>query len=227
MAIKRLDEYTNEELLELTEEQVETLIDLECAHEGVALLPVEAPIKPDDSKIGPDSVIYEIKNLEHFETMEDAQKVVEVASKLPRVQKQYLSHASYKEKKGPVDSDIGINIVKVFSEQHYANVATENARIEASLKAYKEAKEEYDELFEKHGEISESVISRLNVARNEKNMLDTLKDEAGRYISLAQGEKEIAKNFMINARPNQKDMIEEHFESWVVRLVTDRMRNVA
>ena len=225
MAIKRLDEYTNEELLELTEEQVKTLIDFECAHEGVALLPAEAPVKPAEEKVQPDTEIYEVSGLDYFKSHEDAKKVADLAASFERIDT--VSGGSYTKKiAGISTTDVRVSIVKAYSESHYAKIATENARIDANLKAYKEAKAKFDEIQNSRSDITEGVLAKLGDARQEKQMINTLMAEAARYISLAQGEKEIAKNFMVHARPNQKEMIDEHFESWVVSLVSDKMRSV-
>ena len=64
-AIKRLEDYTEQELLDLTEEQTIELIDIECAFNGVRMLP-ELPAKPSSEKPQPTANMARVMNINHF-----------------------------------------------------------------------------------------------------------------------------------------------------------------
>ena len=56
--MKRLTEYTNVELVALTEEELTNLVNTECAHEGAPLLSLVAPIAPVKPGVVPNAPCY-------------------------------------------------------------------------------------------------------------------------------------------------------------------------
>lgn len=63
--MKKLDEMSHDEIAALTKDQVNDLVDLECAEQGITL--TEKPVKPDVLKVDsePDLPVYEVGGL-HF-----------------------------------------------------------------------------------------------------------------------------------------------------------------
>uniref|UniRef100_A0A6M3IZK9 Uncharacterized protein n=1 Tax=viral metagenome TaxID=1070528 RepID=A0A6M3IZK9_9ZZZZ len=228
MSLKRLEDYTNEELLALSSENIDILIDLECAHAGVQLLP-DKPVPVVGNEINPDIDVFEVKvESNYFANREDAAEVVDLISSKKRMHLGYVSGPSYKRKiKGPDISPIDIRISKIFSEDLWSRIGIETEMIESKRKEYDEKKKEYDHIVESRQEISGTVFNKISAARQEKHMFDMLCNEARRYLKLSLGDKEIAMRFMIDVRPKDEQMIRDNFEEWVIEHVRDQMEGVA
>ena len=73
--MKRIGEYTEDELITLEDKEINDIIDYECALTGVSLLP-ESPTMPIKSEVVPDITAYEVGDFTFME-QEDALKLVE------------------------------------------------------------------------------------------------------------------------------------------------------
>ena len=217
--MKRLEDYTNEKLLALSSEEVDNLVDLECAHAGVQLL----PFKPESPKMekapSEDMVYFTISELE-FLKMEDAMAVAAFVAEKERIRTKYAGGGRYERVFSATVKEIPeIASKKLWSEVHYNQIAHIKERIESEKKAYESQKKEYDDIVESRAEISNSVLAAVEKAHSEKRTLDMLCRDARRYLKLSLGDKEIAKRFMLDACKNHIDHIDNHFEDWVIENV--------
>ncbi|MCK5613125.1 hypothetical protein KAR91_65230 [Candidatus Pacearchaeota archaeon] len=224
--IKRLEDCTDEDLLNMTEEQVEDLIDYECVHTGVRLLP-EMPVKPTEEAPKEDFEFFEVSELQ-FVNKEDAEKIAELAASMDRIESKYESGPTYTRiVTGTKKEDPGIQKKKKFSEEYLNQVKVKKQRIEERKKEYNELKKEYDDISEARSSIIDNVFNKLKEARQAGQRLIALRDESHRYLKLAIGDKEIAQRFMTDAFPDAVDLIKEHFEAWAIHHVTETMTNAA
>ncbi len=226
LPIKRLEDCTDEDLLNMTEAQVEDLIDLECVHTGVRLLP-EMPVKPDEAPPTEDFESFEIGDLQ-FVDRKDATLIVEIVAEMKRVETRYESGPSYSRVvTGSIKEEPTIQKKKQFSEQYLNEVKVKKQRIEERKKEYDNLKQEYDDISEARGSIIDDVFNKIKKARQAGQRLIALRDESHRYLRLAMGDKEIAQRFMTDAFPDAVDLIKEHFEAWSIHHVTETMTNAA
>jgi len=200
--MKRLTDYTNEELRDLNQQQIEDLIDLECAHEGVPLLP-EMPVKPEVNKPQPDLTLYQVSGL-YLKHKEDADRLIELINSMPRMEEKY-----YKEGYFDREEMERVQEVKVFSEDAKMRTKAQANAAKELEDQYRFAKKEYNKIAEQRKDIIDRVNDAVCNAFDEYNKEQVYKKQYARYLQLAEGEKDIALNFMKAAHPHEDEYIEE------------------
>jgi len=225
--LKRIEEYTEEELLALTEEQQTMIIDLECAHEGIQLLPDEptAMVRPDN--VGEDLTVYSLPAI-YFTKHSDAKDIVDVINERMMLgsygELKYVNYLSLKYKFVPATKEMTIDRIsseKIFSEERIKRAGDLIERYEAAQKEYKVEKEIYDRIAGQHKAITSALHTRISDAYAKKRKMLRLKAEARRYMELANGNIDIAKNFMVNAYSEEEINICKNFYQWVDDLAVE------
>ena len=222
MTINRLEDYTDAELVNLTEEQVIDLIDLECGYEGVRLLPT-LPEHPKKEDLNKDFEVWEVPAMT-FANNADAIAVVAASAGKSHVIEHYVPGPGY-QKYGQIDTDhsIGISSKKIFSHNHYKEIETRLKQYESNKQDYDKAKKEYDDIAKARSSIIDSINNAISEARSTAQRLSRLEQASLRYLTLAHGDKEIAMRFMLDAYKENADAIEEHFDQWTIKHVTDKI----
>jgi len=211
--MKRLEEYTNDELMKLTDKEIETLIDLECAHEGVPLLPEDVPVKPakPSEDLEPDVTYYEFSTSPEFMTQADAVAAAELIKQFdsPDTEWTYGRGKSFDMFKG-VKKRTQVDIVskKAFTAAHHAKIADAKSKYEMELDAYDKAQREYDSIAKNRRQTSQSVYDRLSEAREHFAKIQRYCTEFKRYLKLAEGSRQIAWNFLKSAHPEEDEFID-------------------
>jgi len=220
--IKRLEDYTDAELVNLTEEQVIDLIDLECGYEGVKLLPT-LPDRPVKNNLAEDWEVWDVPAMT-LGDKNDAAEIIAFALGKSHVITHYVPGPGYK-RYGEIDPnhEIGITPRKLFSRDHYKTIDVQLQQYESTKKNYDDAKKEYDEIAKARSSIIDSINNAISEARSTAQRLSRLEQASLRYLTLAHGDKEIAKRFMLDAYKENADTIEEHFEAWTIKHVTDKI----
>jgi len=200
--MKRLEGYTNEELRILTQAQIETLVDLECAHEGIPLLP-EVPVKKEVNKPQPDLTLYLVPSV-YFKNKEGANQIIELMNSMPRMGDKYYNYGYVN-----IEECVTLSEVKVFSEDAKLRTKSQTEAAKEIENQYESAKKEYDKIAEQRSDIINRINGAVGDAFDEYRKMEKYKKQYARYLQLAEGEKDIALNFMKAAHPNEDEYIEE------------------
>lgn len=211
--MKRLNEYTDAELLELEQAgDIELLIDQECAHEGIPLLPTlpTPPKKPENLR---DQRVYKIAGL-YFESMKDAQKVLNLLETMPLLKPTYAPGGNYSylmaAQMEPDDySWPKIEQEMYFSEERWMKVKKSIASQEEAKKTYEDAKKEYDRIEESRQTIRDEITERITAYQNYLCRRDQAHELYQRYLRLAENDAKIAGNFMSHANNTLWEDFEE------------------
>jgi len=196
-----------EEKLKLTDEGVEKFIELECAFEGIKLIPCpEEPVKPEMEEKETYYQIGYISDLQ-FKSMEDAEKVVKLLKTCQMVCTSYLGNYNYVSK------------IKGFDRQINTHTAYSKEDIEANRKAleeykrekesYTELKKEYDKELELKTSIEDKIWDEINHLRGIKKMQDDIIFTYQKYYVMAREDPTIAMQFLRNAYSDKLDKIKE------------------
>lgn len=208
MTIKKLEEYTQEELIALTEDQITKVIRLEQAKAGVKIL-----YKPEAIEAEPDIKrtvkVYTIPNPFGygeilFSDLASAEELVEFINKNQEsILKEYYrsSNYNYTWVKNEKIEEVSIN-VKYYYEESDVN------RLQVELQKYSKEKE----IFEKEmndfreneklvDDIVKRVYSTINKAKEEKRFIDNLITIFAEYKEIANNNQQMAQSFMIKAYP--------------------------
>lgn len=205
--MKRIDEMTREEIVALTDERINMLIDYECAMEGKPLLP-DSPIKPIVPEYAPDTLIYTVAEVT-TKCADHAQRILEAINSGERVSKKYVSGPSYMKMLEPVSSKVTITSETVFSIELWDKIKNEKLAADVWMEEYKQLKKEYDDAVNKRAEISDRIWEWIGNSRNEEYRRERIRNDFKRYLELSEGNKSIAMNFLKKAHIVPEDIEEE------------------
>lgn len=205
--MKRVSELSRDELLALEDSQIDILVDLECAYEGLAFC--DRPVPLDIPKIEPDTTLY-LTNGIYFKSLEVAQKLcsflMENADDLRHVSGGYgYSTAHHEEKQldqWGQESLSKISQTKVYSAKLLAEHQSSLDKCKKMEIEHKHKQEAWDKYFEKRRQLEKRVWDKYNEAREWKNDFDTLARALDRYMVLAGNDQNIAEKFFREAYPS-------------------------
>lgn len=189
--MKRLDDYTNEELVALDEDAINNLINVECANEGAPLMSVTAPIKPD---VLPDVKAYKVESGSLlFATLEEAQRVANFLNNTRRLTTESIGKWSWGPpyQLVPHDSEPTVKTERHWTAAHYhAN--------QKELEAYENAKDKFDaELREARDTVQRNVLASIDEARNAQRLREQIRSQFDEYCALTSGDRELALTFLL------------------------------
>lgn len=204
--MKSIDRWTEAELLEITEEDTQALIDYECAKAGIRLEP-ELPEEPESKIPEGDIVYYEIEDV-RFTDKKQALRVLELINSCKRIKRNYgpgYQHYIFEDQKESVKFEQQTG----YSKQMHEKIRVDRAIHEKEQADYKTLKDEYEKIMKERIKIVQKVKDAIfNVDANVRK-LAALKNDYRRYLKLAEGDGKIAFNFLINSRPDEKEKIEK------------------
>lgn len=208
--MKRLEDYTNEELSVLTELEIENLIDVECMAEGVPLSITPKPVLKELPKIeDPINAVYKVDDYYFTDKSEADQLATLLSSVTSRVTTDYNYNISgsdyryYKKYESPVD----IKKNFYYSKEEY-NELMDILKSKKDIEEYNRiAQKEYEASVSGRRETVNSVIDAINNAKYEMRKINEAIDIYKKYIELSDGEEEIAKKFF-----RQNDKVSEYFD---------------
>ena len=197
--MKRIYELDETELLALSDEDVKKYVDYECALEGVPMLPPSPGIKPSKDAPAPDAQVYSIAG---FLTL-DAEHAARI---LAALESGKLFTESY------ANNDYGTKFLESIAGDSYHSPKIESRRIHSpeqwdrikdvqsefvtKLKAWEKVNSDYDKALSERKKISDNVWDKINEARDHSYERDSLRREFVRYLELAEGNHQIALNFL-------------------------------
>ncbi len=212
--MRRYFDLTTREILALTDEQINDLIDLECAIEGKPLLP-EYPPLPPQLKFEPDQTWYTIKELSSsilFHCPEAAVSVIDAILKSGAASKKYLPGSDYSAFRLNDIGQLSIEPMKVYSEERWSEQPeAHNAYLKAK-EQYQSAKAAYDSAVKSRAEIAEEVTSHINRILNIEKRKNEIRQIYNRYLALSDNNRNIAMNFLENVEEVPKDLKAELLE---------------
>lgn len=189
--MKTIEDMTHDEVIALSDSEIERQIDLHCAEEGVRLLP-EMPTPPNAPVAQPDAVCWVVKGI-HIANEEDAYRLAELLNSIPILSYRYLrGEYCYS---GPQYLEPDTDPVDVRLDRSYWTVAHYEAH-KAALESHEREKEAYDKdkaefskCFEARKRVSESVWRVVSDARSEESRRRTLRREFAEYKELVHCEE--------------------------------------
>jgi len=200
--MKRLEEFNDSELLELTDKGVLNLIDYECALEGVPMLPPSPGPKPKANLPEPDTQCFAVAGVMTCDA-DHARRILEAICGGWLVESTYDSDYHNRYLKRLCESDY--NYPKITTETHRSQEQWDSIKEEATkfnmLKKEWEAKnDEYEKALKARSTITDRVYGQIESARHHFQTCERLREEFKRYLELAEGNRQIALNFLDKAR---------------------------
>lgn len=212
--MNRLEDMSDDALLSLDEEQTLELLDLECAHRGVPLLP-EVPVPPSSDGPKPDLTVYTLPDL-YFSSKEQADQVLEFARSMSILKREYQwfrggSHITYDLL--PEEEDLEIKAEKGWSPQAWSRHASEAQVCAEAKNLYEEAKRKFTSIERKRKEVLDDIQSAVSEARKRNSDRQDRISSLARYRAIAGNDEALALRFYFDAHhPNLSADVSEHDE---------------
>lgn len=201
--MKRLSEHSREELANLTDDQYDMLVDLECMHEG-APLSIEKPrYKEVPTVPEPDVEVYEVCGFVLTDKAE-ADKLVEAINKLQscvEIDYNYRVSSDYRyisEKKVKPDKEIRTR--EVYTKDAYKAIQSTLENINTIKEYNDELREDYEERCEQRNNVIHDISEAIRTAVDELEELRAATEVYKKYLDLSNGNEEVAQNFFKTGR---------------------------
>lgn len=212
--MKKFNEFTTEELANLTDDEIEQYEKLICAENGIKML---------DRPVEPVSDVDETKNLEifrvngfggylHFTDMDEAKTVMNCLKNLNTIgTTRYFADRKYFEVGPEKDYNNKPTDISISSEMVYTK--DKAVEIETALKDYKEAKKKYDTDLKEYNEAYEAkkeAIKEFEELYEEACSIMHYRQTLTRifyrdYLPIAEGNEQIAMDFLKKAYTVNED----------------------
>jgi len=201
----RFDNLEDEEVLRLTDDEIQEVIDYRCAEAGVKL-PKKMPPRPEDSidKELETETLFQVKHGGHdiilLADRKEAEEVVKFLTGKTPIGSNYDYKVGYKYKYAePIDGSFSIENAVFYKREALT-------KFSEALVMHKTRKEEYDsvksfnnKISDKKAEISEVVWARVKDARAEAQRVAEYNATFEEYVRVAKGDREMALTFMLKA----------------------------
>lgn len=215
--LKIFDQLTDNELLELTQEQIDWYIKLKKAESGIRI--ITCPTMPETREIpGTDLVLYDVSGFNFIdrETAEEVSKFINSKiAKAYTVDYDWGVGSDKKYAKPFTGNLVDVKLENVYSETTYNSIKNILISNEKIMRAFKDLKNEYDDMEEKATEIVDKIYNTINEARGRKQQYEEYVIRIQEYLRLANGDTKVAWNFFDKAyeiEPTVKNRIMESEE---------------
>lgn len=196
--MKTFNDLKNEELLELTEEDIDRYIDIQMVEKGLPLELSEL-VEPEPIERFTDEVFCKIENMDStWFRPEIANKILEI------IRSNNVYHRGWGEGRPKLLKSNDSYNYPVIQQQGFESIeriekeATKRKMREDAFEAYKERREHNDSVLTNRGEIRENLLTQINIARQEKYNVDAKKEAWNKFLELSDGDRKIAKNFFVD-----------------------------
>ena len=192
--VKCFKELSDAELLEITEEQIERLIRLECAFRGIAIT-MEEPIWKDEEVVIPRVRTYTICDITVL-SLERAEAILDVLTRGELFYKTYTNNDYDCKFLEIIDSrhyrNPTISIGDAILPEVWKNLKEEQKILSRKKTLFKEAQEEWKKWVADKDEISSEIYQKITELRNIVNEKINCTNLFAKYLEMAKGDFEIA-----------------------------------
>lgn len=211
--MKAFDSLTESELVALTDDDIQRYIDYACAENGVPLLP-SLPPAPLAVSYEPDVKVYSVGHWLHFLSAEQAARVMEAISEAAPVELDYLSVPSGVPSHAISNRRPSVQTVTVdlaFSAARAAELKDALSGQKRAEDVYEKAKKDYDRAVSERESYAAEIREAVETAWGTHRRRESLRHDYERYLSLADGNAEIAARFLANANKDARQLLPDLF----------------
>jgi len=191
--MKRFEDYTKQELVTLTSEEIYEIVDLECMIEGIQIAPSPGPKPEFETKAKPVTMFQAGGYDRYFRTMAEAVKLKEL-NMYAREGYKCLNDLSIV---CPV-TDMQVTAVDVYLSTDIGDQQLERAEYDRKKSAWESQNNAYTSYVRKREEIARGLYTTINAAVEEVGEAKERADAYATYLKLADGDHTIASRFFIN-----------------------------
>jgi hypothetical protein len=210
--MKQFDSLTEQELVALSEDEVQRYIDYACAENGVPLLP-SLPPAPVEVNCMPDVTVYSLGHWLHFATAEDASRALDAIVASKPIETTYISVPSRVTStviaKGK--PNLAITSAEAFSADKAEGIKGQLAEAKRQEDVYAKAKKSYDAAVSEREAYASEIRDKVSAAWETHHRREGLRRDYERYLSLADGDTRIAARFLGSANRDAQALLPDLF----------------
>ena len=212
MTYARIEELSFDEILAIQIDSPEwyKIIDLECAHAGVPLLPDHPGDKPKGLTYEEDITLHTVGNW-GFTDPTVAQQIVDLITQNKPCT---TNTKSRKEVVTPIPKGSykwpSISIDTGYSQELFDSFEGEALKVADQISAWKEKKDTYDEALQERQDVIKTFSAQRSYASHVTEGVSQMQRTFNRYMELSQGIYEVATDFMVDACKNASMSKEDH-----------------
>ena len=200
--MKPFDELSDFEKSQLFPDEIEFYINLECAMQGVELLPSKAPVAPDKGEIEGDITVWRVAGY-YFRKREQAAAVQTAILGNCPVDDSYLPGGDYTRKTiGTYTPQVQVTEETWYSPKRWAAVKDRVAKYDAAVNAYKTELATYERIANARQSIEERITGAIDDAVCRIRRQEKMKTIIEQYLELAQDDREIALGYLRKVYPD-------------------------
>lgn len=206
--MKEIADYTKEEVLELSDEQIHEMVDYQCAVQGVPLIEAPAPVMEEMPP--KDLTVFEVAGFS-FERESDAQEIVDLIAEKVKLDVGYDYGYGYDNTyvKGIADACPAMRRVSVYSFEQFEKLKEEIKSVKERKDKYEKLKGAFDKADRKRSDIREEIMEVVYEIQREHQKEEEMRYEFIKYMNLAEDNPIIAMNFLRRAYPGiEKKLVE-------------------
>ena len=209
--MKRFNEYSKIELAQVSQEELQTLIELELAYAGILpeIAPTELP--PFEAGIKPTEIFYEVFGV-LFKNQIDA---ITVSSMQVASETYDYYGGGYNYKYGESKESTAVSTKSLYKKEDVMRVKSMLSERKKVEDIYAEELKKYNKFMEATSSVRSEVLDAYNEACNFTRKIELAKEMLGKYRELADGNEEIARNFFLNAYKDSLEVVEKVLEKEV------------
>ena len=194
--MKRYEDYTTKELANLTEEEIKTLIEIECMVNGIAACYEKPDLKPIEELPQPDIEVFEVCDIKFLDKEEAIALLELIRNSKSIVITDYDYSVGYSERYVKPDTDCAtLSSSKYYSKEAYDSMKEAIKCKKEAEQHNREMTEIYNKRMEEYRKLESEVNSAVYEAVAEESKFNYAKSVFERYVSMADGNIDVAKNF--------------------------------
>jgi len=194
----RVYDMTEEEILALTDEQINKLIDYECALEGAPMLPPDPGPKPTKDIPKPDAQAYAVAGF-YVTDAEHAGRILAALNSGTLYATEYGRSSSIRYL-SPITNDSyqtpKMELKAFHSAELWDSIKDDQSAFGELEKEWERRKKEYNKAVEERSKLTESVWEHVGDLRSHAWQREQIRDEFKRYLDLAENNNKIALAFL-------------------------------
>jgi hypothetical protein len=210
--MKPFDSLAEQELVALSEDEIQRYIDYACAENGVPLLP-SLPPAPVEVSYTPDAQVFTIGHWLHFRHPEQAARVLEAINEAAPVETSYISTPSHITSTVLTArrSSFSITTTEAFTAEQAESIKSQLAEAKRQEDVYAKAKKAYDSAVSERESYASEIREKVGAAWEMHHARESRRRDYDRYLQLADGNAQIAARFLVNAHRDARTLLPELF----------------
>lgn len=204
--MKKLDEMSHEEIAALTDEQIDTLVDMECAKQGVAI--IDKPAEPNALKVdsNPDLAVYTVGGFVFTEpgpAAEVAALLKEHQGSLVKSDYEWAAgHNNYYA--NDYEEKVEVTPGHILSWKKFQEIRGDLQVAETTRGDYTKEQKKWQEGYDQRAKIRKDILLKIKKHKEAEDDYQRYHAVMARYVELSDGDKKIALKFFEEAHKDDE-----------------------